>query len=1112
MNPMDAYLRARDFAVHAALQQPGAPPVVGLVELDGPERVVDAVVRFVAGHVNRLDTAFKAYPYVTGWAVATVVRQSYCAEGNYAVYKPIEDLFAIALPQNGPGQKALRNGFDFLCRRIGVTTAEYGRQVDIYLAQAGVPEGMLQHLAAAFLRQERHFGPVPTDNTEALNHWEDDALTLLPPGVRTPRRALELDETGWHADLFGRLRGASGDDGSRFERAFQEAIKTQEQTVSVGGGSAAVVHPRLIWLEGSPGLSIPRIEGRMRLRPDEASRTLRLRGSEAWPLPEPWPRELRWEAEVHAGTIAFLQEPSSLAFFERRSSGRFLGESFPDGRTQALDGVDIVVLSRGPFSVEGEPCEARESDSHIAAVTLTAQPVRIETRQGDVILKSRPKRRITVHGGTVAAGPEGALHGPGTEFRIETGLAVSEARTLRIDAGGYRGALTIQFDTDGIARVPIEDLLGAAGANTAGPLSDPCRLRLDLEATGEATSTARSAVVGSFWIWPRVAVRGFALNAPEPPTNLTWDCCRHVTQNLSGQVSLDAMGGYENARLAFRIDGAVIGFDVPFPGETSVRVTANGRRQFLRRGAQVTLDEADGFDTFTVRCPDPGADLLVRGRREWKPFRSGRPRHVSGVDLLRPAGDDRVVLLGSDGGEIELFRILEPRAPKLFQVHRIGPTLRLALRMSDPVEAVHLLVEDERGERKMTEATLGDTPTADTPRLALVPDAAALDENQTLLTIDPCELPSILHLARILVRGPEREGWTHLGNPRGDVFALAFEGGDVAGGGHPADDADLDRRFRTLSGWLAQCFAPESWSLVRDPLLERWQTVGEQLYGTIAGRSAVLAAAAIGPPEEAAASWVPMAHPLSFLPEMYGAPAVEFAACAAAEDPGAAALAIVTEAGTGNLRNQGLLDHTALLGFANVLEAETAGASLEGFDPARFLGVLNHPQIDADPAAGWFWRGRPLLGPAHWRASHIRLSERLDAAELFAEEDAHMQGLNECRQIRLLKLMSACARNTDQHPPVPKRDVTDEEPAVVDRLAATTLCSFSRAAREGRAAAWADALVAELESSRRDVLTDVAFLLRLAPELFAFYMSMWQLKYRCESEGGSAGDSNDKRS
>ena len=97
---MDPYLGARDFAVHQALRQPGTRPVVGLVDLKDPERVIATVVRFVAGRVNRFAATFGSCPYVTAWAVATIVRQSYRAEENYAVYKPIKERFAIPLGNN----------------------------------------------------------------------------------------------------------------------------------------------------------------------------------------------------------------------------------------------------------------------------------------------------------------------------------------------------------------------------------------------------------------------------------------------------------------------------------------------------------------------------------------------------------------------------------------------------------------------------------------------------------------------------------------------------------------------------------------------------------------------------------------------------------------------------------------------------------------------------------------------------------------------------------------------------------------------------------------------------------------------------------------------------
>ena len=82
-------------------------------------------------------------------------------------------------------------------------------------------------------------------------------------------------------------------------------------------------------------------------------------------------------------------------------------------------------------------------------------------------------------------------------------------------------------------------------------------------------------------------------------------------------------------------------------------------------------------------------------------------------------------------------------------------------------------------------------------------------------------------------------------------------------------------------------------------------------------------------------------------------------------------------------------------------------------------------------------------GPAHWRATYIRFAERCDAAEVFTEDDADMQRQNGLRQIELLRMMSACEKQSHLRPPVPKRHVADEEPSVADRLASVTLCAFS---------------------------------------------------------------------
>jgi hypothetical protein len=133
------------------------------------------------------------------------------------------------------------------------------------------------------------------------------------------------------------------------------------------------------------------------------------------------------------------------------------------------------------------------------------------------------------------------------------------------------------------------------------------------------------------------------------------------------------------------------------------------------------------------------------------------------------------------------------------------------------------------------------------------------------------------------------------------------------------------------------------------------------------------------------------------------------------------------------------------------------------------------------------------LGPAHWRAAHLLLAERLEAAGLFGEVPAEDNLPNGLRQIRLQKLMQVCLRRAQLRIPVPKRDPADEEANIVDEWAAATLASFSAAARSGTVSLWARKLAEEIDSTLEEVLSDVSFLLRLAPELFAFHMGIAEL-------------------
>jgi hypothetical protein len=235
-------------------------------------------------------------------------------------------------------------------------------------------------------------------------------------------------------------------------------------------------------------------------------------------------------------------------------------------------------------------------------------------------------------------------------------------------------------------------------------------------------------------------------------------------------------------------------------------------------------------------------------------------------------------------------------------------------------------------------------------------------------------------------------------------------------------------------------------------------------------------------------------HPLQFVPDLYTAAPQAFASLAASIDPGVAEMAALATLNTARLRKLSHLHPTVYLAFHNLKAARETGARLEGFDPARFFRNLCSSQIDSDPSAGWFWRGKPLLGPDHWRAAHLRLTERLNAAGLFVEDTAE-EGPNSRRQESLQRLMHAAWISTPEklRPPAPLHSQESEGPALADLWGSALLSGFARASRFGEVGDYVDSLSKRASMPAKQVLTSIAFMLRLAPELFTFHLLLWQI-------------------
>lgn len=1076
--------------VRHKMRVPGAPPIIGLVHIKNPDIAIGSLVEYLSGNPDNLEIAIRNYLYATCWSVATILRHKYnnATEGeNYApnaVYPLLEDFLRIPFRVNGRTIRALRRGFDTLHQRMGISQPTY-RNVDIYLAQAGVAEGMLEHLAMAFLRQERHFGLPSESSSQELNQWEDDALTFLPEGVRTPCLAVELDETGWHAALYTKIRNKEDLSGDHFEITFRNAIKTQVDKVS-NRGAKIIPRPRLCWNDSGLGLDVPHLEGRLKFYPkSDESYNRKLRGGEIFPLVPPWPTEMSWQNEGHRGNISFLRDSCGIAIFDQQKNGRFVCEVSSQKKLEPLNVVEAVLLSRQSFSVDGETSHMIHENAHVANLTLEVQPKYIATGNGGFNLELQPRRRITAIGDAIAKNGRKILYGPDVQFRIETGQKTAGKRNLRISMERQQGNIFLNFDDTGMLFISLPEILSALTITDSPLLSSPLRIRMEL--LGPSEDNMGGVIVEEFCVWPSVHADngGFLLKTPHPPANLSLEHCQHIKQDSLGQICLERDGGYAQACLTFEIDKTAERFYLPYPDVTCVRHTADGQKRFLPYRSKIILREEERFDTITICCPDNEADLIVRGKTEKTPFFRGSPHNIALRDLMQVSGDARVLIRKKNDVDTELFSVIESLKPIHFSLRKLSQDdLQLTLETPERIDAVQLILEDEFGKTVPGEVALKHRQLDGPPVKWLTGEISLENSQQFRLRISPKEFPGELLkglcLAKILVRPEGKEIWKQLGTSRGDTHALLFDTDEMSN-----SDSSDKKRFQTLSRWMAHCYAPEAWKQVETCLCHRWQELGERLFSIPEGCNTVLAEAMANPPEDAAPSWVPVSHPLIFLPQLYSVHWQHFEALSACENEDTRTLSVVAEVSLNPL-NKDTLHNVVVTGFPNFAEASENGEPLQTFNPELFLQNIQHNQIDDDPLAGSFWQGKPFLGPGHWRAAHIRFDERIETAGLFSEQNSY----NKKRQTRLLKLMSYF-KHVELQPPVPK--ITDKEPNELNRLAATTLCTFAKEARVGCVTDWVSRISQNLGCSRECMLQDIAFLLRLAPELFAFYMGMWQL-------------------
>jgi hypothetical protein len=425
--------------------------------------------------------------------------------------------------------------------------------------------------------------------------------------------------------------------------------------------------------------------------------------------------------------------------------------------------------------------------------------------------------------------------------------------------------------------------------------------------------------------------------------------------------------------------------------------------------------------------------------------------------------------------EVAVFRELS--VAKQFYVRSLRVTL------DAPIDAVGIDIENEVGEKQSAEVVLVGDRWSDRPVDWV---SASLARDGTVgVEVDGQALPAGVYFGQVRVR--DAAGWHTLVSPRGDVVSIAIARGEMEN--EVAAPARLDR----ILDWLTHCHAAESWREggVGATLTSRRRALAQSIEVLPGGRARLLSAALCDKWFEGGSTWMPPMNLLHDVPAIFEADMIDFHAAGDLWQ-GLATLSLK------DLRNSPAFDPCALMGFANAASARASEAvELKNFSLNRLMAVLSALEgTTTDLPMGC---RIPLLGVTHWLFSHLRLQDRIDETGFFgAEADSG----NGNRSLALRRLHRALPGQRQQIP-APIRIFEDHRSLHADL--SECLRSFSVAARQKTSMEWigttADTYGRTFElrdssASQASVISALADLIRLAPELFCFHLLTAELEHR----------------
>ena len=1045
------------------------------------ESALKELVNHVNGNILRFLRLMPLFPCVCVRFVATALSESYGAEGNSKVYGLIADRLGLTDTIQYNYRQRFFNNFRNSCERVGLAlpSENHQRMVSSYLFQAGISRHRLPLLADTFLKAERLFGLPDSDSTRDLDEWEDRAIDLAPYGHRVLRQIVKEDPTAYHAIIYWHLRRSNGLPKSQFEREFLKAIESRGRS-SKHGRNAVDVIPSLEFANGELCITIPERAHRLEVKINGHIRPLS--PGRQLGLSLPWPTHVEWQRfdsdKYHWKTIHILDDQQKIFVFDDETGAykKYIDPVTSSSR-QSVRAGQLCLISRTAFEVNEERSHYLGDEAFVLFCDISTEMV---IRRSDLqfSVEVEDRLRLEVFGekiirnrsGWLLAGPISVqIHGRNTE--------TSELLEVRLRHPAVKGE----------PKYPVHNNSnGEQVAKLEMPKNGDFGLaRVSLHIRGQDRTLYRT----NFWYWPslRGLLNEYLFNASAIPDNLAEKQLLHIRPNSRGRLEILKGESFLRARLCFWVERRLVSFSLPPPGASVAVRRPDGSEKALKVGSSLFMRD-DYASNLIVRYSDPTARIDLKG--EVIPTAFGRIGmwRTSFAALKQRGVHNRVRLLpGCESiPSLDLVHIIPETQPISFRAHQHEDVWFAEAEFESLIDAIQIkaenLITGEKEEANITVASQSDL-SDETPLVTVIPTSSP---DHLRLEIPQNNYTDGIWFVRLHVIDQGSKDWVPVINSSGESYATCIAPNDF---NQRLVSEDLSawcpeqwqaRAFLRLTQVIETPIAKQCRPNISHIALNAWRQLGKSLATRCpADQTSLLNACALPPSTHAPETWIPTYHPIEIAPDLFAIPSEEIATLASSEQQEYEGFELVGLAGI----TESLRDAVEVLDISFSFLASFENAYALQIDPTAPPGAFNFAkycefarkieQIADDD--------KPLSIWHHDRACY-RMADRIETAQ-----KSHFSSHRLSKAAMIVRNSPGFNSESLNIP-----DDLGEKFSLVKETP-RLIAALTEAWRRGTAEKYWNDLASKSNLPVEKTRKHVGTILRLAPELLAFYLLLWVL-------------------